>query len=27
VLFAMTFVVNTAAEIVRQRFRRRSHEL
>ena len=26
-LFAMTFVVNTAAEIVRQRFRRRSHEL
>ncbi|MEI8227758.1 MAG: ABC transporter permease subunit [Planctomycetota bacterium] len=27
VLFAMTFVVNTVAEIVRQRFRRRSHEL
>ena len=27
VLFAMTFVVNTAAEIVRQRFRRRAHEL
>ena len=27
VLFAMTFVVNTAAEVVRQRFRRRSHEL
>jgi phosphate transport system permease protein len=26
-LFAMTFVVNTAAELVRQRFRRRSHEL
>jgi phosphate transport system permease protein len=26
-LFGMTFVVNTAAEIVRQRFRRRSHEL
>ena len=26
-LFAMTFVVNTAAEIVRQRVRRRSHEL
>jgi len=26
-LFAMTFVVNTAAEIVRQRFRRRAHEL
>ena len=26
-LFAITFVVNTAAEIVRQRFRRRSHEL
>ena len=26
-LFAMTFVVNTVAEIVRQRFRRRSHEL
>jgi phosphate transport system permease protein len=27
VLFALTFVVNTVAEIVRQRFRRRSHEL
>ena len=27
VLFAMTFVVNTAAELVRQRFRRRAHEL
>jgi phosphate transport system permease protein len=27
VLFAMTFVVNTVAEIVRQRFRRRAHEL
>jgi phosphate transport system permease protein len=26
-LFVMTFVVNTAAEIVRQRFRRRAHEL
>jgi phosphate transport system permease protein len=26
-LFAMTFVVNTAAEVVRQRVRRRSHEL
>jgi phosphate transport system permease protein len=26
-LFAMTFVVNTAAEVVRQRFRRRAHEL
>ena len=26
-LFGMTFVVNTAAEVVRQRFRRRSHEL
>ncbi len=26
-LFAMTFVVNTVAEIVRQRFRRRAHEL
>jgi phosphate transport system permease protein len=26
-LFAMTFVVNTVAELVRQRFRRRSHEL
>jgi phosphate transport system permease protein len=26
-LFAMTFVVNTIAEIVRQRFRRRAHEL
>jgi phosphate transport system permease protein len=26
-LFGMTFVVNTAAELVRQRFRRRSHEL
>ena len=26
-LFGMTFVVNTAAEIIRQRFRRRSHEL
>jgi phosphate transport system permease protein len=26
-LFAMTFVVNTVAEIVRQRFRRRTHEL
>jgi phosphate transport system permease protein len=27
VLFALTFVVNTVAELVRQRFRRRSHEL
>jgi phosphate transport system permease protein len=27
VLFAITFVVNTAAEIVRQRFRRKSYEL
>jgi phosphate transport system permease protein len=27
VLFAMTFVVNTLAEIVRQRFRRRAHDL
>ncbi|NBT13968.1 MAG: ABC transporter permease subunit, partial [Planctomycetia bacterium] len=27
VLFAMTFVVNTAAEAVRQRFRKRAHEL
>ncbi len=27
VLFAMTFVVNTVAEIVRQRFRRRAHDL
>ena len=27
VLFGITFVVNTAAEIVRQRFRRRAHEL
>ena len=27
VLFALTFVVNTVAEIVRQRFRRRAHEL
>ncbi len=26
-LFAMTFVLNTAAEIIRERFRRRSHEL
>jgi phosphate transport system permease protein len=26
-LFAMTFVVNTAAELVRQRFRRRAHDL
>jgi phosphate transport system permease protein len=26
-LFAMTFVVNTVAEIVRQRFRRRFYEL
>jgi len=26
-LFAITFVVNTVAEIVRQRFRRRAHEL
>jgi phosphate transport system permease protein len=26
-LFAMTFVVNTIAEVVRQRFRRRAHEL
>jgi len=26
-LFAITFVINTAAEIVRQRFRRRAHEL
>jgi phosphate transport system permease protein len=26
-LFAMTFIVNTAAEVVRQRFRRRAHEL
>jgi phosphate transport system permease protein len=27
VLFSLTFVVNTVAELVRQRFRRRSHEL
>lgn len=27
VLFGITFVVNTAAEVVRQRFRRRAHEL
>ena len=27
VLFAMTFVVNTAAEIVRQRFRKRAYQL
>ncbi len=27
VLFAMTFVVNTAAEVIRQRFRRRAYEL
>jgi phosphate transport system permease protein len=27
VLFAMTFVVNTLAELVRQRFRRRAHDL
>ncbi len=27
VLFAMTFVLNTVAELVRQRFRRRAHEL
>ena len=27
VLFAMTFVLNTVAEIVRQRFRRRAHDL
>jgi phosphate transport system permease protein len=26
-LFAITFVVNTIAEFVRQRFRRRAHEL
>jgi phosphate transport system permease protein len=26
-LFTMTFIVNTAAEIVRQRFRRRAHDL
>jgi len=26
-LFALTFVLNTAAEIIRERFRRRSHEL
>jgi len=26
-LFAITFVVNTAAEVVRQRFRRRAHDL
>ena len=26
-LFAITFVINTAAEVVRQRFRRRAHEL
>ena len=26
-LFAMTFIVNTAAEIIRLRFRRRAHEL
>lgn len=26
-LFAMTFVINTLAEVVRQRFRRRAHEL
>jgi phosphate transport system permease protein len=27
VLFAMTFIVNTAAEMIRQRFRRRAYEL
>jgi len=27
VLFAMTFAVNTVAEIVRQRFRKRAYEL
>jgi phosphate transport system permease protein len=27
VLFGMTFIVNTAAELIRQRFRRRAHEL
>ena len=27
VLFAMTFVLNTFAELVRQRFRRRFHQL
>jgi phosphate transport system permease protein len=27
VLFAITFVVNTVAELVRQRFRRRAYEL
>jgi phosphate transport system permease protein len=27
VLFAMTFVLNTVAEVVRQRFRRRAHDL
>jgi phosphate transport system permease protein len=26
-LFALTFVLNTVAEIIRERFRRRSHEL
>jgi len=26
-LFAMTFVLNTVAEVIRLRFRRRSHEL
>jgi len=26
-LFAMTFVVNTGAELVRQRFRRRAYQL
>jgi phosphate transport system permease protein len=26
-LFAMTFVLNTVAELVRQRFRRRAHDL
>jgi phosphate transport system permease protein len=26
-LFAMTFILNTGAEIIRERFRRRSHEL
>ncbi|MFH1059530.1 MAG: ABC transporter permease subunit [Pseudomonadota bacterium] len=27
VLFSMTFIINTAAEVVRQRFRRRTHQL
>jgi phosphate transport system permease protein len=27
VLFALTFILNTVAELVRQRFRRRAHEL